>query len=952
MVSSPASRPDVTVIVIVYNDAERVGRAVDSVLAQSLRATECIVVDDHSTDTTPRVTERLAAEHPGRVRVIRLPANSGAGGRPRNVGMEHAHGRYVMFLDSDDLLDRHAARNLLAAAERTDADMVIGRTIRHDLERNTETSWMPWLVSRQAVYESLHEQPELLYDVLSTNKLYRREFLTRERLVFPEGRFYEDNLFSAHAYLTAKKIAVIPQRVYTWNVEQNAASPSVTNRPGELRNLNDRIAITKEIDDLLAEYGTPELKLRKDVRFIENDLRTHLTGLGRMTPDVRQALVDAAAPYVASLSPEAFRQAKPLPAIAAYLVSRRDYDGVATVHDYMVPREQRPHLTTDLVERDGRVYWCDRHLDDELGREILDVTALSLHDLPLSRVKPGSRVTGFAMAGRTATLTGEVTNPLGRITAQTKVQATLVFNERRASRRRFSVPATVEVTPTRLRWRAAFDPAKLVRPLGVVDPVYAVRLQLVAGGETTDLYLMTDPDTRDAIRLPVRPRLGRFTGDVLRAYVTNSGNIAMLLAAEGRAARAGGAAIRKLRSTPLGDQAWKRARAAEKALRAKVFDRKTKLAVYHKVLTKLPVKKRSVVFESHMGKQFSDNPRAVYEALQRAGLGYQPIWVYGKHAAGFPKDAKLVRRESWGYYRALARARFWVDNQGFPLDIRKRSETTYIQTWHGSAFKRMGFDEATVKAQTQERQERLQRAIDRFDVFLVRAEHDKQTLAKGLRVRGELLEVGYPRNDALITGSNAAEVAALRRKLKLEDDRQVVLYAPTFRPKKTGGGAETLVVPFLEEFVERYGEKMVLLVRPHYLATFGLPPALRHAVRNVADVHDIAPLYQLSDALITDYSSVMFDYALLDRPIIFHVPDYDDYVGSSRGSYFDLAQWAPGPLTRTDDEVLAALADLPGLAERYAEQHRAFVAQFGAYDRGNAAESVVERYFAPGARRG
>jgi CDP-glycerol glycerophosphotransferase len=214
-----------------------------------------------------------------------------------------------------------------------------------------------------------------------------------------------------------------------------------------------------------------------------------------------------------------------------------------------------------------------------------------------------------------------------------------------------------------------------------------------------------------------------------------------------------------------------------------------------------------------------------------------------------------------------------------------------------------------------------------------------------------LLEAGYPRNDALVNGADSADVPALRERLKLADGRQVVLYAPTFRPRATGRGIEPLTLPWLEEYADRFGDRMILLVRPHYLATFGLPPALRHAVRNVADVHDITPLYQISDALVTDYSSVMFDYALLHRPMIFHVPDYDDYVGS-RGAYFDLAQWAPGPLTRTSDELFAALADLPTLGERYAERHRAFVEQFATYDRGNAAQTVVERYFTPGARRG
>jgi CDP-glycerol glycerophosphotransferase len=120
----------------------------------------------------------------------------------------------------------------------------------------------------------------------------------------------------------------------------------------------------------------------------------------------------------------------------------------------------------------------------------------------------------------------------------------------------------------------------------------------------------------------------------------------------------------------------------------------------------------------------------------------------------------------------------------------------------------------------------------------------------------------------------------------------------------------------------------------------------------VANVHDVTPLLQIADAVITDYSSLMFDYALLNRPMIFHVPDYDDYVGSSRGSYFDLAEVAPGPLTRTPDALFAELADLDHLKDRYAEQHRAFVARFCEYDTGSAAKAVVDRFFSPGARRG
>jgi CDP-glycerol glycerophosphotransferase len=181
----------------------------------------------------------------------------------------------------------------------------------------------------------------------------------------------------------------------------------------------------------------------------------------------------------------------------------------------------------------------------------------------------------------------------------------------------------------------------------------------------------------------------------------------------------------------------------------------------------------------------------------------------------------------------------------------------------------------------------------------------------------------------------------------------VLLYAPTFRPEQIASGSKGLELPFsLDDFVERFGDRYVLLIRPHYLVSFALPPMYVHSVRNVANVHDVTPLMQIADAVITDYSSLMFDYSLLDRPLIFHVPDYDDYVGSSRGSYFDLASVAPGPMTRTEDELFAALADLGELKERYAEQHRAFLAQFCEYDTGSAAKAVVDRFFAQGARRG
>ncbi|MBW8486986.1 CDP-glycerol glycerophosphotransferase family protein, partial [Actinomadura parmotrematis] len=376
--------------------------------------------------------------------------------------------------------------------------------------------------------------------------------------------------------------------------------------------------------------------------------------------------------------------------------------------------------------------------------------------------------------------------------------------------------------------------------------------------------------------------------------------------------------------------------------------------LYRHLYTRLPIKRGTVVFESHLGKQYSDSPRAIYEALRASGIPIKAVWSYRDDPTGFPSDARLVERGSAAYYRALARAEFWIDNQGFPAAARKRPGTTYIQTWHGSAYKRMGFDQPDLKMAPPKARRRLRRMVKRFDAFVVRSEHDVRTLVPGFGLDDgavELLRVGYPRNDALVTGGDPVALDALRRQLGLGDGRRAVLYAPTFRGDARGR-VDTFALPFdVDRFVREFGGECVLLVRPHYLSAGAAPTSPCGTVRDASHVHDITSLLLVSDVLITDYSSVMFDFALLDRPMIFHAPDLDDYAGRARGAYFDLAQHAPGPVTADEDGLLDALRGL-SRPDAYREARRRFVEEFGEYDTGTAAKSVVARFFDPGGRRG
>src|SRR5690606_11479970 len=160
----------------------------------------------------------------------------------------------------------------------------------------------------------------------------------------------------------------------------------------------------------------------------------------------------------------------------------------------------------------------------------------------------------------------------------------------------------------------------------------------------------------------VRPRLTRLAADRLRSYVTGGGHLAFALEAAYPWARTAAAAARRLPPARAVKAVWRRLRRLHRRTRRKLTAHKTKVAVFNRV-------------------------------LRRSGRRVRAVWSYAASPEGFPDDARLVKRGSWSYFLALARADFWIDNQGFPDGLRKRPQTTYVQTWHGSAYKLMGLDQ-------------------------------------------------------------------------------------------------------------------------------------------------------------------------------------------------------------------------------------------------------------------
>ncbi len=332
---------------------------------------------------------------------------------------------------------------------------------------------------------------------------------------------------------------------------------------------------------------------------------------------------------------------------------------------------------------------------------------------------------------------------------------------------------------------------------------------------------------------------------------------------------------------------------------------------------------RRVLYNSFNGA-FSDNPRAIYEELTRRNTPHEPVWITspGRQA---PAGVTAVEPYSLPYLRQVGSAGQVVSNIPMPRNFRRRNGTTYLQTWHGTPLKRIGFDNPRWK-ENRSGLDRMARDFEKWDFLVSQNSFSTEIFRRAFRFDGEILETGYPRND-ILSAPDAAEVRQrVRAELGIADDVRAVLYAPTWRDNLVDrdgrlGFSLTLDV---ERMAAQLGDSHLLLLRLHYLLASKLGNALGAVGRNVSDHPDIRDLYLAADVLITDYSSAMFDFAVTGKPIVFFTYDLEEYRDGVRGFYFDLEAEAPGPVCRTTEEVLEMLEDFDLLSRDYADPYERF----------------------------
>ena len=380
-----------------------------------------------------------------------------------------------------------------------------------------------------------------------------------------------------------------------------------------------------------------------------------------------------------------------------------------------------------------------------------------------------------------------------------------------------------------------------------------------------------------------------------------------------------------------------------------------------------PLDPHLVLYASDHHRGVTGDPAAIHAAARRLAPHLHGVWVVRPEAVDeVPPDVDCVTLGSRRYHEVTARATYWVNNVNWPGSLVKRPGTVHVHTHLGTPLKHVALDLANRPGARYGFDVRaMLRRSDRWDISLAASRYAEEVWERAFPCGFRSLRSGSPRNDALVAGDSPAgaeRAAATRRRLGVPPGDTMVLYAPTPRDYRRGRFVERID---LERLARALGPGRTLVLRLH-------PALARHPARallprdlhrrgllvDATDEPSVTDLMLASDVLITDYSSLMFDYVLLDRPVIVHADDWDAFR-AVRGTYFDVTAHPPGHVTRTFEQLAALFADDRADADGPDAPHSsptwcdaasarlraAFRARFCEYEDGRAAERVVRAVF-------
>lgn len=354
-----------------------------------------------------------------------------------------------------------------------------------------------------------------------------------------------------------------------------------------------------------------------------------------------------------------------------------------------------------------------------------------------------------------------------------------------------------------------------------------------------------------------------------------------------------------------------------------------------------------IMFEANLGKNYTGNPKYLYEYMLRNPKysNFKFVWTYpDTESTKIPGNPILAERGSSEYFYYLAKAKYWVNNILFPVKA-KRKETVYLQTWHGTPLKKLGFD---IECEGPEKQAfgNLYKESQNWDYLLTDNDYGEEKLVNAFRFKKQVIKEGYPINDIFYNEElNSAARERLLSQYSAINGKKVILYAPTWRDLQGDYvRGYDFSLPFdLAQLHKNFSDEYVVLLKLHHLIADNLviDDVYKDFLINVSNEEDIMELLCITDVLITDYSSVFYDFASAKKPILFYMYDLEEYINETRGLYVGI-DTLPGPILSNSDELTDAISNIESYDYAHSEKLQNFCDKMAKYCNGHSCEKVLD----------
>lgn len=374
---------------------------------------------------------------------------------------------------------------------------------------------------------------------------------------------------------------------------------------------------------------------------------------------------------------------------------------------------------------------------------------------------------------------------------------------------------------------------------------------------------------------------------------------------------------------------------------------------------KTAVDPKMIAFEAFMGRKYVDSPRAIYEYMLKDERfkDYKFVWLF-KNPEEYEflnknRNTTVAKYGGEEYYKYYSMAAYWITNSRINYLLKKKPGQHYIQCWHGTPLKRLGFD-IEVKGgnamnSVKDIQYKYESDAKLYDYMVSPSKFVTEKYKSAFNLEGcnpnvKIIEEGYPRNDFL-SNYKKSDIERIKKELNLPKNKKVILYAPTWRDNQhTAGVGYTYKTEVDFDYLqEKLSDEYILLFRAHYFVASSFNfDKYEGFIYNVSDYNDINDLYIISDLLITDYSSVFFDYSILKRPIIFYMYDLEDYKHNLRDFYINLEE-LPGNIVEKETELVKEIEKTKNF--KLDERYKKFNKRFTYLEDGKASERVVNKIF-------